>query len=169
MPDELNVDAALVRIPDDKRFMALEVCYCGPRDRAEKVLAPLRQIRKPVRDDVHRNPYVNLQTSGDDGTAHGHNYYIKGGFVQKASPGLIDVAIATISDANLPVVQAVVFPQGGGAYARVKPDATAFAQRAADHNVFLFNTWDDPALSAPVADGSRPTGRRSSRTRSGST
>jgi FAD/FMN-containing dehydrogenase len=150
MPDELNVDAALVRLPDDTRMMTLDICYCGPRDQADKVLAPLRQIRKPVRDEVTVTPYVNLQTSGDAGTAHGRKYYIKGGFVQKASPGLIDVAIATIDEAKLPLVQAVVFPQGGGAYARVKPDATAFAQRAAAHNVFLYNSWEDPALSAAV-------------------
>ncbi len=150
MPDELNIDAALVRLPNDMRMMTLDVCYCGPRDHADKVLAPLRQIRKPVRDEVTVTPYVNLQTSGDAGTAHGRKYYIKGGFVQKASPGLIDVAIATINEAKLPVVQAVVFPQGGGAYARVKPDATAFAQRTAAHNVFLYNTWEDPALSEPV-------------------
>jgi hypothetical protein len=150
MPDELNVDAALVRLPNDMRMMTLDICYCGPRDQADKVLAPLRQIRKPVRDEVTVTPYVNLQTSGDAGTAHGRKYYIKGGFVQKASAGLIDVAIATIDEAKLPVVQAVVFPQGGGAYARVKPDATAFAQRTAAHNVFLYNTWEDPALSEPV-------------------
>jgi hypothetical protein len=41
---------------------------------------------------VKVTPYVNLQTSGDAGTAHGRKYYIKGGFVQKASPGLIDIA-----------------------------------------------------------------------------
>jgi hypothetical protein len=33
----------------------------------------------------------------------------------------------------------------------VKPDATAFAQRAAEHNVFLYNTWEDPAQSDAVA------------------
>ena len=150
MPDELNVDAALVRLPNDARFLTLDICYCGPRDRAERVLAPLRQIRKPMRDGVTAQPYVTLQSSGDAGTAHGRRYYIKGGFVQKYSPGLLDVAIATIGDSKLPVVQAVVFPQGGGAYKRVKPDATAFAQRAADHNVFLFNSWEDPALSDQV-------------------
>jgi FAD/FMN-containing dehydrogenase len=150
MPDELNVDAALVRLPDDSRFMTLDVCYCGPRNQADKVLASLRQIRKPIRDEVTVTPYVKLQTSGDAGTAHGRKYYIKGGFVQRASPGLVDIAVATIDEAKLPVVQAVVFPQGGGAYARVKPDATAFAQRAAAHNVFLFNSWEDPALSGAV-------------------
>jgi FAD/FMN-containing dehydrogenase len=151
MPDELNVDVALVRLPNDVRFLSFDVCYCGPRDQAEKVLAPLRQIRKPTRDDVGSKPYVQLQTSGDAATAHGRRYYIKGGFVQKSSPGLIDVALATIGEARLPVVQAVVFPQGGGAYKRVKPDATAFAQRAAEHNVFLFNAWEDPAHNEAVA------------------
>jgi hypothetical protein len=150
MPDELNVDASLVRLPNDERFLTFDICYCGPRDQADKVLAPLRQIRKPIRDEVKATPYVKLQTSGDVATAHGRKYYIKGGFVQKASAGLVDVAIATIGEANLPVVQVVVFPQGGGAYARVKPGATAFAQRAAPHNVFLFSAWEDPALSEPV-------------------
>jgi hypothetical protein len=131
--------------------MTLDVCYCGPRDQADKLLAPLRQIRKPTRDEVGVTPYVKLQTSGDAGTAHGRRYYIKGGFVQKSSQALVDVAIATINEAKLPVVQAVVFPQGGGAYKRVKPDATAFAQRAAEHNVFLYNTWEDPALSEQVS------------------
>jgi hypothetical protein len=51
MPDELNVDAALVRLPNDMRFMTLDICYCGPRDQADKLLAPLRQIRKPTRDE----------------------------------------------------------------------------------------------------------------------
>jgi FAD/FMN-containing dehydrogenase len=151
MPDELNVDASLVRLPNDARFLTLDICYCGPRAQAERVLAPLRQIRKPTRDSVAATPYVQLQSSGDAGLAHGRRYYIKGGFVQKYSPGLLEVAIATISEAKLPVVQAVVFPQGGGAYKRVKPDSTAFAQRAADHNVFLFNSWEDPAFNDPVA------------------
>jgi hypothetical protein len=151
MPDELNVDAALVRLPNDARFLTFDICYSGPRDQADKVLAPLRQIRKPTHDNVTATPYAKLQSSGDAGTAHGRRYYIKGGFVQKYSPGLIEAALATIGESKLPLVQAVSFPQGGGAYKRVKPEATAFAQRAADHNVFLFSTWEDPALSESVA------------------
>ena len=100
---------------------------------------------------------MKLQASGDEGAAHGHKYYIKAGFVQKSSPGLRDVMLATIAEAKLPVVTAVVLPQGGGAYARVKSGATAFAQRAADHNVFLFSRWDDPAMSPAVAEWTRNT------------
>jgi hypothetical protein len=159
-PDELNLDLSLVRLPDDTRFLNIDVCWCGAWDAGEKALASLRTIRKPQRDTVAPTPYVKLQSSGDEGTAHGHKYYIKGGFVQKSSAGLRDVMLATIAEAKLPVVQVVAMPQGGGAYARVKLKATAFAQRAADHNVFLLSRWDDPAQSAAVSEWVRTTWAR---------
>ncbi|HYJ42204.1 MAG TPA: FAD-binding oxidoreductase [Steroidobacteraceae bacterium] len=154
-PDELNLDLSVVRLPNDMRFMSVDVCYCGSIAEGEKALAPLRQIRKPIKDTVVPTPYVTLQASGDEGTAHGHKYYIKGGFVQKTTPALIDAILATVAAANLPTVQAVVLPQGGGAYARVKPGVTAFAQRAAPHNMFVFSRWDDPAMSAAVGNWAR--------------
>jgi FAD/FMN-containing dehydrogenase len=154
-PDELNLDVSLVRLPNDQRFLSFDVCYSGKIADADKVLAPLRQIRKPVRDGVVPAPYVKLQAAGDEGAAHGHKYYIKAGFVQKPTQALIDVMLATIAEAKLPLVQAVVLPQGGGAIARVKPGVTAFSQRAAPHNVFVFSRWDDPAVSAEVGNWSR--------------
>lgn len=159
-PDELNMDVSLVRLPNDQRFMNIDVCWSGAWAEGEKVLAAFRQLRKPMRDTVAPTPYVKLQSSGDESLAHGHKYYLKGGFVQKASPGLRDLMLAAIAEARLPVVTAVVMPPGGGAYARVKPKATAFAQRAAEHNVFLFSRWDDPALSDAVAEWTRTTWRK---------
>jgi len=146
-PDELNLDVGVVRLPNGVRFLSIDVCYSGPFAEGEKVLAPLRQIRKPIEDTVAPTPYVKLQASSDVATAHGHKFYIKAGFVHKTSSALVDDIIGTIADANLPVIQAVSLPQGGGAYARVKPGATAFAQRAAPHNMFVMCRWDDPALN----------------------
>jgi len=150
-PDELNADVAVVRLPNDQRFVSFDICYSGTREQGEKVLAPLRQVRKPVVDRIAPTPYVALQSSSDVATEHGHRYYVKAGFVQKSSPGFIDAMLGIISDANLPQVQALSVPQGGGAIARIKPDATAFAQRAADHNAFLYTRWDDPAQNDAVA------------------
>ena len=143
--------AAAVRLPNDTRFVQLDVCYSGPVSQGEKVLAPLRQFRKPMADQIAPTPYVTLQQSRDQNTKHGDRYYIKAGFVQKASPGFVDTMIGIIQDASLQQVQAVSVPQGGGAIARVKPDATAFAQRAAHHNAFLFTRWSDPAQSDAVS------------------
>jgi len=150
-PDELNADVAVVRLPNDQRFVSFDICYSGTREQGEEVLAPLRQVRKPVVDRIAPTPYVALQSSSDVATEHGHRYYVKAGFVQKSSPGFIDAMLGIISDANLPQVQALSVPQGGGAIARIKPDATAFAQRAADHNAFLYTRWDDPAQNDAVA------------------
>ena len=150
-PDELNADAAVVRVPDGTRFVSIEVCYSGRLADGEKVIAPLRKIRKPIRDTVQPQPYVRLQSSSDETLAHGLRYYLKAGFVQKTTPAFIDSVVGIIDAANLPQVQAVSIPQGGGAIARIKTGATAFAQRAADHNAFLFTRWTDPAMNEPVA------------------
>jgi FAD/FMN-containing dehydrogenase len=146
-PDLLNVDAAIVRLPNDQRFMKLELCYSGKIADGEKVIAPLRTFRKPVHDAVAPTPYVALQSSSDVALAHGHRYYIKAGFVQKSSQGLIDTMVALIAESKAPFVTAISMPQGGGAIRRMRPKATAFAQRAADHNVFALSMWDDPALN----------------------
>jgi len=52
-------------------------------------------------------------------------------------------------------VSVVSLPQGGGAIARVKNDATAFAQRTAPHNLLVITRWDDPALSDAVGNWTR--------------
>ena len=142
---------AAVRLPNNQRLIDIEACYSGPAAQGEKVLAPLRRFRKPMADHIAPTPYVDLQRSGDVSSEYGHRYYIKGGFVQKATPAFVDTMIGIIEDANLPQVQAVSVPHGGGAIKRVKPAATAFAQRAADHNAFLFTRWDDPAQNEAVA------------------
>ena len=154
-PDELNLDAALVRLPNDQRFLSIDVCYSGPRGNVDKVLAPLRTFRKPIEDTVVPAPYVALQASGDEGSAAGKRYYIKGGFIQKTSQDLIDAMLATIAEANLPIVNAVSMPQGGGAYQRVKVDASAFAQRAAPFNMFVAAVWQDPAQSEMAGNWAR--------------
>ncbi|HTU67817.1 MAG TPA: FAD-binding protein [Steroidobacteraceae bacterium] len=150
-PDELYVEFALVRLPNDLRFLSLDVCYSGPRAGAAKVLAPLREFRKPIRDSVAETPYVRLQQRQDKSAEHGHRHYIKGGMVHQTSPALIDVLLSTIGQANLPMVQTVQLPHAGGAISRVKPDATAFAQRSVKHLIFIAAHWDDPAQNDAVS------------------
>jgi hypothetical protein len=155
MPEELNLDLSLVRLPNDMRMLTVDVCYSGPIASGDKVIAPLRRIRKPLADHVAPTPYVKLQQSGDEGTAHGKKYYIKGGFVQKTTASLIDTIMATIAEAKLPVVQVVSLQPAGGAIKRVSPTATAFAQRGLAFNSFVLSVWDDPAQSEAVGQWAR--------------
>jgi FAD/FMN-containing dehydrogenase len=159
-PDELNLDAAVFALPNGQKAMSIEVCYSGKPEDGERVLAPLRTFRKPTVDQVAPTPYVKLQSSSDENTAPGHKYYIKGGFVQKSSPALREAMLGIISEVRLPSVAALSFVHGGGAIARVNPRATAFAQRAAHHNVFIFSRWDDPAAGAPITEWARGAWRR---------
>jgi hypothetical protein len=145
----------LIRLPNDTRFLALNVCYSGDRKNADKALQPFRTIRKPVEDRVVEAPYVKLQQSADESTAAGHKYYIKGGFVHQLNPALIDAMLATVAEAKLPVVQGISMQHAGGAIARVKPDATAFAQRKIAYNMFVVAVWDDPAQSEAVGGWQR--------------
>jgi FAD/FMN-containing dehydrogenase len=151
-PDELYGEFALVRLPNDQRTLSLNVCYSGPRSKAEKVLSPLREFRKPVRDRVTETPYVKLQSAQDKSAEHGHRHYIKGGMIHHSSRALCDTLLETIDQANQPFVQAVQLPHAGGAISRVKPDATAFAQRSVKHLIFIAAHWDDPAQSEAVGE-----------------
>ncbi|MEO8017356.1 MAG: FAD-binding oxidoreductase [Pseudomonadota bacterium] len=155
VPEELNMDISVLRLPNDLRLMSVNVCYSGTAAGADKALAGMRSIRKPIEDTVAPTPYVKLQQSGDVGAAAGKKYYIKGGFVQKSSAALVDVIMATIADAKLPVVQVVSLQQAGGAIARVSPKATAFAQRTLEFNMFAMAIWEDPAQSDAAGQWTR--------------
>lgn len=151
-PDELYCDFGLVRLPDGQRMLTANACYSGPPAQAAKVLAPLRDFRKPIRDTVTETPYVRLQSAQDKAAEHGHRHYFKAGMLHRTSQALVDTLLTTIEQANLPVVQAVQVPHAGGAISRVKPDATAFAQRTVKHLIFIAAHWDDPAQSDAVAE-----------------
>src|SRR6266853_2791 len=51
-PDELYVDMAMGTAPQGARWLGLTVCYCGPRADAERVVARLRKIGKPLKDEL---------------------------------------------------------------------------------------------------------------------
>jgi FAD/FMN-containing dehydrogenase len=155
VPEELNLDVSLLRLPNDQRLLSVDVCYSGSLDAANKALAGMRSIRKPVADNVVPTPYVKLQQSSDEASAAGQKYYIKGGFVQKSSDALVDVMMATVADAKLPMVQVVSMQQAGGAIARVAPGATAFAQRSIQFNMFVLAAWQDPGMSDAAGQWAR--------------
>lgn len=144
-PDELNMDATLATGPDGQKALIFDTCWCGSDEDGERALAPLRKFRKPAVDGVRPAPYVALQQANDALTPFGRKYYVKGAFVHRLEPGLIDAVLGTFEDA--PPGAAFTFVHQGGAIGRVQPEATAFWHREAKHSVLLQDGWDDPALS----------------------
>src|SRR5712691_7479865 len=57
-PDELTIYAALLNPPDGDTVIALFCCYCGPLDKGEEVIRPLKSLGPPVQDMLGPIPYV---------------------------------------------------------------------------------------------------------------
>ncbi len=141
--DELYVDATIIPTPDG-RILALDVCHSGTPAAAGKELAQLRKIGKPLHDGLASTTYVKLQCHLDENFPHGRGYYIKSGFVRTLTPQVIDGIVSHLDAGPMPTGIVNIVHQGG-AIGRVKPEATAFWHRDANHSVMLIGFWDDPS------------------------
>jgi FAD/FMN-containing dehydrogenase len=144
--DEMYTDVAIVPTPNG-RLLVFDVCHSGSPAQAEKEIAQLRKIGKSVQDEVKPTTYVKLQCSQDANYPHGRSYYIKSGFIPTISPQIIDVVVDYLDTAPFPS-GIVTFVHQGGAISRVKPTATAFWHREANHSVMMIGNWDDANAAA---------------------
>jgi FAD/FMN-containing dehydrogenase len=146
-PDELQVNWGIMHPPGGVEGMAyLDVVYCGPPERAERALAPIRALR-PAADDIGPIDYVALQRSGDISDPRAIAMYVKSGFLQSMPDGLVSAIVEGLRP-HPGRVTTVAFQQSGGAISRVSPGATALSQRDARGNMLAFVGWPN--------DGSDP-------------
>lgn len=142
-PDELYVDTVMGTAPEGVRWLAFNICYCGPARDAERVVGPLRKLGKPLGDDLAAVPYLKLQGSGDLRGISPLGAYGKGGLVYGITPTLIDTMVGFTESA--PSDGATLWLQHqGGAISRVAPEDTAYFNRGASHNVGVFTSWKMP-------------------------
>lgn len=147
-PDELQIDMVVVQPPGGAPGVAgFAICYSGPPDAADRVLAPLRGIGTPVADTVAPMDYVALQRSGDIDDPRARASYLKSGFIPEMPGGLIDAITDGFQGAPDRMTQ-VIFQQSGGAISRVPASEAAFSQRDAIANMMGAVDWasdSDPA------------------------
>jgi|SRR5690606_6089683 len=155
-PDEMYADAALITAPSGERVLALDTCFCGPLADAERQFEPLRRVAKPLQDLAGPTPYVRLQTALDETYHHGIKAYERSGFLRRIEPTLADEVVERLAASNLPTAQ-VIFVHHGGEIARVRPDATAFWHRDAQHSMLIQGHWTDPAQSDEIMGWARST------------
>jgi FAD/FMN-containing dehydrogenase len=144
-PDELNIDAGLVRRPDGAGLVLFQVCWSADKAAGEKVLQPLRSFGRPVMDTIAAMAYVDLQSSGDESNAHGRRFYAKAGFLPGLTPTVIDTMVDTFEAAS-PKRFNIVMQHGGGAIGRTPIEATAFPNREARQWVMIASGWKDATL-----------------------
>jgi FAD/FMN-containing dehydrogenase len=144
-PDELYVDTVLgTGATAQQRFLAFSVCYSGPVRDAERVVGPLRQLGKPIKDELKAALYTELQGSGDLRGVSPLGGYGKGGLVDGITPRLIDSMVGSAETAPFDNLL-MWLQQQGGAISRVRPRDTAYFNRGASHNVGVFEAWTMPA------------------------
>jgi len=151
-PDELAIIPSIGAGPDGVTLVTVEACYSGPAEGADKALAPLRKLGKPVEDKLGPMLFVDLQSMDDDAVAWGNGYYTKSGLLGQWTPAFTDALVAAYAK---PQPCAVILQQLGGAIARVKNADTAFAHRSALFDVICFTGWTDPAKAEEQTEAAR--------------
>lgn len=140
-PDELYLDCSVGYPPGGgPGFAALDVCYSGPEANFERLMKPFAALGKPLRSSVGAVDYVALQRSSDQSDPRAMVSYVKDGFVEAISPALIDTIVGGLEGDPGRFTQCY-FQHAGGAIGRVAPDATAFVQRYASHDLLVILAW----------------------------
>jgi FAD/FMN-containing dehydrogenase len=138
-PDDLNVTPAFVSappepdVPEAMHFapiLGLVVCWTGPMEEGERMLAPVREVAQPVMDKVGPMPYTALQTMLDGSAPYGTRAYLKAEFLPELSDEAIEQLVRYGNDRPGPMVQLIVEPMGGAMH-RVGADQSALSRDAA--------------------------------------
>jgi hypothetical protein len=154
MPDELNLDPALVMGPDKQPVLLIEACWSADKAAGERALKPLRAFGKPLFDQIGALPYVALQMSGDERNAPGQRFYEKSGFFVRFEPKHIDLLIEGFKQ-TAPHGAFLALQGGGGAVGRKPMDATSFPNRRAKQWVMMAAVWQDPARDQEIMSAIR--------------
>jgi FAD/FMN-containing dehydrogenase len=140
-PDDLYCDLILnSAMGGGDGVIMLHTCYSGPQANAEKVLAPLRKLGAPIADTIRAIDYVAIQRSWDNSDPRNEGEYLKSGFINDFPGELVDSLIDGF-DPDPGRKTTVFFQHSGGAIGRVAADATAFAHRKSQHNMFAVVAW----------------------------
>ena len=157
-PDELSVWAVLRKAPPlpflptsahGCDVVILPLVYSGDVEAGRRAAAPVLRFGDPIAAALGPTPYVGFQSAFDPLLAPGARNYWKSNNFDTLSDAALDILVA--SAARSPGPQCEIFvAQLGGAMARVKPDATAYAGRDARYVMNVHGRWSDAGDDARV-------------------
>jgi FAD/FMN-containing dehydrogenase len=145
-PDDVTTYAGFVTPPGGETVAALFCCYCGPLDKGEEVIRPLRSLGSPVQDLLGPMPYVAQQRLFDGAFPAGSYYYAKAGSLADLTDEAIEIFAEYVATKPSPL-SGVLVQTVCGAASRVQSDATAFPHRRLPYAPVIVSQWLDPATS----------------------
>ena len=149
-PRELTCVAALRLAPPapwlakdvhGKPIVALFVCYSGPIDEGERLIAPIKAFGRPVGDVLQRRTYYSQQTLLDATQPKGRRYYWKSEYLRRLEPGLLTGAIAHARRIASPHSAILIFPLDGAVNERAD-DHSAVGNRDAAAVINIAAAWE---------------------------
>jgi FAD/FMN-containing dehydrogenase len=163
LPEELSGWFALVTIPPVPSFpeqlwgrkaCAIVWCYTGPHDRADAVLAPIREYGSPLVMGIAPMPFAALQSAFDPLYPPGLQWYWRSDVFTEISDAAIEVHRRY--GEKLPTGHSTkhLYPIDGAA-ARVPADATAFPYRDGGWAGVIVGVDPDPANAELIAQWAR--------------
>ncbi len=146
-PDELSTIGGLGTSHDGAKVGVMAVCYSGPLEKGEQILATSPRIwpasGRPYPDHaLHRGPADPAPLA-----PAGRHYYIKSHFIKDISNGAIDTMVAHFEQVTSPL-SAIIFQQMGNATSWVPSGDTAFGHRDTGYEWATISAWLDPGESA---------------------
>lgn len=144
-PDEFQ---ATLNLTPGERGIFISLCHAGDESEWDEVLRKIRSIAKPTKENVRRQPFVDLAEKAaatNPGNAPSPAFRsIQTVYRDRITDEVIDIYVDQLAHASPDVIMGLSHYMHGEV-CRVKPAATAFPHRAA-HSVHLrvaFN-WSDP-------------------------
>ncbi|MGA8210805.1 MAG: FAD-binding oxidoreductase [Nocardioidaceae bacterium] len=163
LPEELSGWIGLLTIPPAPPFpealwgrkaCGIVWCYTGPHERAEEVLAPVKEFGSPLVVGMHAMPFTALQSAFDALYPAGLQWYWRADFFHE----ITDAAIEVHRDygARLPTGHSTMhlYPIDGAA-SRVDSDATSFAYRDGGWAGTIVGVDPDPANAEAITAWTR--------------
>ncbi|WP_051802568.1 FAD-binding oxidoreductase [Actinocatenispora sera] len=157
LPDEMTSAVSMLRYPDlpmvpaglrGRNIGKLQLCWCGPADEGERLIAPLRELGECVQDSVGELPYTESGAIFAE-PERPHQY--------RSNPVLLPALDADRLDtlraetAAEPVMCIVGIRHLGGAMARPPQVPNAVGHRDAEYLVSVLSPVDsDPAAVTAV-------------------
>jgi hypothetical protein len=140
-PDELTVYASLITTATRLRAISISLCYCGPLDEGERLVAPLRSFGTPLAETIRPQSYFTLITQANAGAPDGRAYYQKASTLSTLSDEAIETLASSGAACTSPYSQ-VLIQHIHGVASRIGPTETAFALRNESYLVSLVAAWE---------------------------
>jgi FAD/FMN-containing dehydrogenase len=151
-PDEVSSEALSLTFPadpglpepiHDQQCFVVGAVYAGDADQGMQVMQPLRELATPLADISQPMPFAVVQSAFDAFFPRGMlRAYWKSAYVTELSDEVIEIVARRSAERPSGLTFVDVYPMGGEV-TRVRPDESAFGERAAQYMVSVAGNWPD--------------------------